>query len=105
MLKRVGIPGYVRIQWYKSLADVEVQLKPLTVLFEPNAAGETNFLDALQLLSRTPGLIEPARRRQEAKAKFGRQAARPARGEGQAAAREPPAFVRRWRGATPAGRR
>ena len=46
MLKRV------RIQGYKSLADVEVQLEPLTVLFGPNAAGKSNFLDALQLLSR-----------------------------------------------------
>ena len=46
MLKRV------RIQGYKSLVDVEVQLEPLTVLFGPNAAGKSNFLDALQLLSR-----------------------------------------------------
>ena len=46
MLKRVHIKGY------KSLADVEVQLEPLTVLFGPNAAGKSNFLDALQLLSR-----------------------------------------------------
>lgn len=46
MLKRVHIKGY------KSLADVEVTLEPLTVLFGPNAAGKSNFLDALQLLSR-----------------------------------------------------
>ena len=46
MLKRVHIRGY------KSLADVEVTLEPLTVLFGPNAAGKSNFLDALQLLSR-----------------------------------------------------
>ena len=46
MLKRVHIRGY------KSLADVEVKLEPLTVLFGPNAAGKSNFLDALQLLSR-----------------------------------------------------
>lgn len=46
MLKRVKIQGY------KSLADVEVELQPLTVLFGPNAAGKSNFLDALQLLSR-----------------------------------------------------
>lgn len=37
---------------YKSLADVEVKLEPLTVLFGPNAAGKSNFLDALRLLSR-----------------------------------------------------
>jgi predicted ATPase len=46
MLKRVKIQGY------KSLVDVEVQLQPLTVLFGPNASGKSNFLDALQLLSR-----------------------------------------------------
>jgi len=46
MLRRVKIRGY------KSLADVEVTLQPLSVLFGPNAAGKSNFLDALQLLSR-----------------------------------------------------
>lgn len=46
MLKRIKIQGY------KSLVDVEVHLQPLTVLFGPNAAGKSNFLDALQLLSR-----------------------------------------------------
>lgn len=46
MLKRVHIKGY------KSLVDVEVKLEPLTMLFGPNAAGKSNFLDALQLLSR-----------------------------------------------------
>jgi len=46
MLKRV------RIRNYKSLVDVEVPLQRLSVLFGPNAAGKSNFLDALQLLSR-----------------------------------------------------
>ena len=46
MLKRVHITGF------KSLSDVEVQLEPLTVLFGPNASGKSNFLDALELLSR-----------------------------------------------------
>lgn len=46
MLKRVHIRGY------KSLDDVEVRLEALTVLFGPNAAGKSNFLDALQLLSK-----------------------------------------------------
>jgi len=46
MLKRIRIKGY------KSLMDVEVALEPLSVLFGPNAAGKSNFLDALQLLSR-----------------------------------------------------
>src|SRR5947209_8593644 len=46
MLKRVKIQGY------KSLEDVEVHLQPLSILFGPNAVGKSNFLDALQLLSR-----------------------------------------------------
>lgn len=46
MLKRIHIKGY------KSLVDVNITLKPLSVLFGPNAAGKSNFLDALQLLSR-----------------------------------------------------
>ncbi len=52
MLKRVHIRGY------KSLHDVEVPLPTeahslaLAVLFGPNAAGKSNFLDALQLLSK-----------------------------------------------------
>ncbi|MEA2603080.1 MAG: hypothetical protein QOF89_4072 [Acidobacteriota bacterium] len=41
----------LRVKNYKSLADVEVELKPLSVLFGPNSAGKSNFLDALQLLS------------------------------------------------------
>ena len=41
MLRRVHIKGY------KSLADAEVFLQPLSVLFGPNAAGKSNFLDAL----------------------------------------------------------
>ena len=45
MLKRIKIKGY------KSLIDLEVSLCPLSVLFGPNAAGKSNFLDALQLLS------------------------------------------------------
>ena len=46
MLKRIHIQGY------KSLEDVEVSLSQLVVLFGPNAAGKSNFLDALQLLSK-----------------------------------------------------
>ena len=46
MLKRVHIRGY------KSVADVELELEPLTVLFGPNASGKSNFLDALLLLSK-----------------------------------------------------
>jgi predicted ATPase len=46
MLTRIKISGY------KSLQDVEVELSELSVLFGPNAAGKSNFLDALQLLSK-----------------------------------------------------
>jgi predicted ATPase len=46
MLKRIHIKGY------KSLVDVDVCLNQLSVLFGPNAAGKSNFLDALQLLSK-----------------------------------------------------
>ena len=46
MLKRIKIQGY------KSLVDIELNLKPLSVLVGPNASGKSNFLDALQLLSR-----------------------------------------------------
>jgi len=46
MLKRVKIQGY------KSLVDLEVKLQPLSVFFGPNASGKSNFLDALQLLSK-----------------------------------------------------
>lgn len=42
----------IRIRNYKSLRDLEVKLTPLAVLFGPNAAGKSNFIDALQLLSR-----------------------------------------------------
>ena len=49
MIKRI------RVQRYKSLVDVDVTLKRLSVLFGPNAAGKSNFIDALQLLSRIAG--------------------------------------------------
>ncbi len=42
----------VHIEGYKSLSYLEVRPRPLTVLFGPNAVGKSNFLDALQLLSR-----------------------------------------------------
>lgn len=46
MLTRIKIGGY------KSLKNVEVGLSDLSVLFGPNAAGKSNFLDCLQLLSK-----------------------------------------------------
>jgi len=42
----------VKVQGYKSLKDVDVELQPLTVIFGPNAAGKSNLFDALALLSR-----------------------------------------------------
>jgi hypothetical protein len=46
MLMRIHVKGC------KSLADVEVRLSPLSLLFGPNASGKSIFLDALQLLSK-----------------------------------------------------
>ena len=46
MIRRVFIKGY------KSLRDIDVSLKPLTVIIGPNASGKSNLLDGLGLLSR-----------------------------------------------------
>jgi AAA15 family ATPase/GTPase len=45
MIKRIKVNGY------KSLKDVEVQFQPLSIMFGPNAAGKSNLLDALSLIS------------------------------------------------------
>lgn len=45
----------IRVQGFKSLRDVTVELAPLVVLFGPNAAGKSNLLEALLLLSRLVG--------------------------------------------------
>lgn len=52
----------MRIKGYKSFRDAEVRLEPLSVLFGPNAAGKSNFLDALQLFSKlgTGRVVEEA---------------------------------------------
>ena len=42
----------IRIEGYKSLRSVDVELAPLVVILGPNAAGKSNFLEALLLLSR-----------------------------------------------------
>ena len=42
----------LHIKGFKSLADVQLALPRLTVLFGPNAAGKSNVLDAVQALSR-----------------------------------------------------
>ena len=46
MLKRISVKGF------KSLFDVELDLPRLVVLAGPNAAGKSNMLDAIQMLSR-----------------------------------------------------
>jgi len=46
MLERIAVKGY------KSLYDIDVSLPACAVLFGPNAAGKSNFLDAVQALSR-----------------------------------------------------
>ena len=43
----------VRVRGYKSLKEIEVKLRPLTVFIGPNAAGKSNLFDALGLLSRS----------------------------------------------------
>ena len=42
----------VHIKNFLSLRDVELPLKPLTVLVGPNASGKSNILDALSLLNK-----------------------------------------------------
>ena len=47
MIRRIAIRGY------KSLQDVDLRLDPLTIVIGLNAAGKSNLLDAIGLLSRT----------------------------------------------------
>jgi predicted ATPase len=43
----------IAVKRFKSLEDTgKIELSPFTVLFGPNAAGKSNFLDAIQILSR-----------------------------------------------------
>ncbi len=57
----------LRVQNYKSLKDIEIPLKPLTVLVGPNAAGKSNILDCLRFLSEMVAIpgdrAEPVRKR------------------------------------------
>lgn len=49
-----GVPfiSRVRLKNYKSIADCDVRLGPLTILVGPNGSGKSNFLDALAFLGR-----------------------------------------------------
>ncbi len=42
----------MKVTGYKSLRDVEIHFEPLSIIFGPNAAGKSNILDALNLISR-----------------------------------------------------
>jgi len=42
----------VRIDGYKSLQNIELELSQLTLIIGPNATGKSNLFDALRLLSR-----------------------------------------------------
>src|ERR1700728_2090018 len=42
----------LRLRNYKSIAECDVRLGPLTILVGPNASGKSNFLDALEFLCR-----------------------------------------------------
>lgn len=42
---------HLRITGFKSLRDVDVALRPLSVFFGPNASGKSNLLDAIQFIS------------------------------------------------------
>lgn len=46
MIKRIKIEGY------KSFKKFELELRPLTVIFGPNASGKSNLFDALYFISR-----------------------------------------------------
>ena len=41
----------VRLKNYRSIAECDVQLGPLTILVGPNGSGKSNFLDALHFLA------------------------------------------------------
>ncbi len=41
----------VKVKNYRSLADVDVRLSPLTVLVGPNGSGKSNFVDVLRFIS------------------------------------------------------
>ena len=52
MERREPFISRVRLKNYKSIAECDVRLGPLTVLVGPNGSGKSNFLDALAFLAR-----------------------------------------------------
>ena len=42
----------IRVKNFKSLEDVEIEIKPLTFLFGPNSSGKSSFLKAMMFLSK-----------------------------------------------------
>lgn len=46
MLRRFAVRGF------KSLRDIEIEMRPFSVFLGPNSVGKSNFLDALQVFSR-----------------------------------------------------
>jgi predicted ATPase len=42
----------IRIEGYKSFAELDLRLSPLSVIFGPNASGKSNLFDAIYVLSR-----------------------------------------------------
>jgi predicted ATPase len=52
MQRPIPFISRVRLRNFKSIAECDVRLSPLTVLVGPNGSGKSNFLDALAFLSR-----------------------------------------------------
>ena len=42
----------IRIRNFKCLEDIEIELKPLTLLFGPNGSGKSAFIKALRYFSK-----------------------------------------------------
>jgi AAA15 family ATPase/GTPase len=55
MERREPFISRVRLKNYKSIAECDVRLGPLTVLIGTNDSGKSNFLDALAFLGRGAG--------------------------------------------------
>ena len=53
MQRPIPFISRIRLKNYKSIAECDVVLSPLTVLVGPNGSGKSNFLDALAFLGRS----------------------------------------------------